>query len=65
MEYIIKHDNMFYNKTISKNIFHWEEYKNAYIFKNKWEANKKLKEMIHLRIYPKIEIVRYKKNGLR
>ena len=47
MQYLIRHkeNKMYYAKDILKNYHFVEDKENAYIFKNKWEANRKLKEL--------------------
>ena len=48
MTYIIKHKelNTYYAKDVDKVQIHFvEDIQEAYIFKNKWEANRKLKEL--------------------
>lgn len=47
MTYIIKHKelNTYYAKDIYKSYHFVEDMQEAYIFKNKWEANRKLKEL--------------------
>ena len=48
MQYLIRHkeNKMYYSKKIDNTHNHYAEDKeDAYIFKNKWEANRKLKEL--------------------
>lgn len=48
MQYIIKHKelNTYYSNMVDKVQVHFvEDILDAYIFKNKWEANRKLKEL--------------------
>ena len=48
MQYYIRHKEtkVYYSKKVDKNHNHYAEDKTeAYIFKDKWEANRKLKEL--------------------
>ena len=48
MQYLIRHkeNKMYYLKKVDKNNNHFvEDIQEAYIFKDKWEANRKLKEL--------------------
>ena len=48
MQYIIRHkeNKMYYANKVDNTHNHYvEDIQDAYIFKNKWEANRKLKEL--------------------
>ena len=66
MEYIIKNKKMnnYYNKTITDSSYHFVlDINEAYIFKNKWDANRQFKKFISKENYEIIKMLtKYKKS---
>lgn len=50
MKYKIKciKNNVYYSDTLFKGQYHWT-FEEPYIFKNKWEAKRKLKEIVSIK----------------
>jgi hypothetical protein len=67
MEYIIKNKELrcYFNSKKSC-LFHFVlDIDNAYVFKNKWDANKMLKGMEKLREYKNMEVIKYEKKKIK
>lgn len=67
MECLIKNKKLkcYFNSKKSC-LFHFVlDIREAYIFKNKWEANKILKQMNNLREFKNLEIIKYEKKKIK
>lgn len=67
MECLIKNKELkcYFN---SKNscLFHFVlDIDNAYVFENKWDANRMLKQMKNLREYKNLEVIKYEKKKIK